>query len=309
MATRRLPVKLAPLPWLMLSMASLLPVYAHGTQAGVSPPVLVPVDAAPSLVAAPAMFYPAAAPMFSMPLAYPGRAGAPVSYAPVAMPPMAGMPTRPIMLVPQMMAPGTTGGTVPPGFPGWPAMPYQVWVPMPIPMNWLAAPARGSPPDARPSGGLGAAPVKTAPVSASPAQSVMPAQATAASESGLAETGAAAQPAAPLGLARESVSPQTQSGNEVIEPVLPVAPAATVDYGPISPSPVVVLPPIEAESARQAKPADGKPTRKKARKPKSGKTQKAPKKNRMCWSNGRVSPCLGGATSQSHDTNRVNPAR
>jgi hypothetical protein len=305
MATRRFPVKLAPLAWLTLSMGSLLPVYANGTEAAVSPPILMPVDAAPSPVAAPAMSYPAPAPMFSAPLAYPGRAGALPTYAPVSMPPMTGMPAMPIMLVP-MMAPGTTGGTMPPGFPGWPAMPYPVWVP--IPMNWLAAPARGTPPDARPSGGLGAAPMMTAPVSASPAQSVMPAQATAASESGPAETGGTAQPTAPPGLARESVSPQTQSGTEVIESVLPVAPAATVDYGPISPSPVVALPPIEAESASQAKPADGKPAQKKARKPKSGKTQEAPKKNRMCWSNGRVSPCLGGATSQSHDTNRVNPA-
>jgi cell envelope opacity-associated protein A len=73
--------------------------------------------------------------------------------------------------------------------------------------------------------------------------------------------------------------------------VLPIAPAATVDYGPLSPSPVVVLPAIEAQPASQPKPAAGKPAQKKTGKPKSGKTQGAPKKNRVCWSNGKVTPC------------------
>jgi hypothetical protein len=136
----------------------------------------------------------------------------------------------------------------------------------------------------------------------------MPAQATPASMSGPAETGAAAEPAALPGQAGVSVTQQTPSDAEVTEPVLPVAPAAPVDYGPISPSPVVVLPPVEAESASQSKAADGKPAQKKAGKPKSGKTQVAPKKNRMCWSNGKVTPCSGGATSQFHDPTRVNPA-
>jgi len=282
MATRRFPVKLAPLAGLILSMGSLLPVYASGMEATVSPPVLLPVAAAPP------------------------------TNAPVAMPPMTRMPAMPIMLAPQMMAPGATGGAMPPGFPGWPAMPYPVWVPMP--MNWLTVPARGTPPDvhtlqgARPSGGLGAAPAMTAPVSASPAQSVMPAPATSASVSGSAETGTATQSTAPPGPARESVSPQTRSGTEVTEPVLPIAPAATVGYGPLSPSPVIVLPAIEAESASQPKATDGKPSQKKTRKPKSGNTQETPKKNRYCWSNGKVAPCGGGATSQFHNRNRVNSA-
>jgi hypothetical protein len=294
MATRRFPVKLAPLAWLMLSMGSLLPVYANDMEAAVSPPVLLPVAAAPSPVSAPAMSYPAAAPMFSMPLVYPGRAGAPPIYAPVAMPPMTGMPTMPIMLVPQMMAPGAAGGAMPPGFPGWSAMPYPVWVPMP--MNWPAVPARGTP--LTEDSGL-----RTV-----PAQSVMPAPATSASVSGPAETGAATQPTVPPDPARESVSPQSRSGAEVSEPVLPIAPAVTVDYGPLSPSPVFVLPAIEAESASQPKAAAGKPSQKKTRKPKPAKTQEAPKKSRYCWSNGKVAPCGGGATSQFHNRSRVNSA-
>lgn len=105
-------------------------------------------------------------------------------------------------------------------------------------------------------------------------------------------------PSVPAAEATPSAVPET-AGPPAEPPGLSVpaesAMPAEVDYGPVAPTPVVVLPAHAAPSA--APQADTKKPVKPRKKPVAGKKPVSPSappataKKRMCWTNGVVAPC------------------
>jgi hypothetical protein len=85
----------------------------------------------------------------------------------------------------------------------------------------------------------------------------------------------------------EPVSAET-AAVPLAEPATPTWAEPTVDYGPVTDTPVVDMPVFEKQLS--APPVQSK-KRSQSSALSAAKSAPAPKKNRMCWDNGIVAPC------------------